>query len=48
MIACMAAKQAGIARTIARVRNQEYAGKNQLDFNKALGLKLKKGGNKFV
>ncbi len=30
MIACMAAKQAGISRTIARVRNQEYAGKNQL------------------
>ncbi|SHI08369.1 Trk system potassium transporter TrkA [Desulfosporosinus lacus] len=40
MIACMAAKQAGISRTIARVRNQEYAGKNQLDFNKALGIDL--------
>lgn len=40
MIACMAAKQAGIARTIARVRNQEYAGKSQLEFNKALGIDL--------
>ncbi|MDO0822301.1 Trk system potassium transporter TrkA [Desulfosporosinus nitroreducens] len=40
MIACMAAKQAGISRTIARVRNQEYAGRNQLDFNKALGIDL--------
>lgn len=40
MIACMAAKQAGIARTIARVRNQDYAGKNQLEFNRALGIDL--------
>ncbi|GAB6153920.1 Trk system potassium transporter TrkA [Desulfosporosinus burensis] len=40
MIACMAARQAGIPRTIARVRNQEYAGKNQLEFNKALGIDL--------
>ncbi|HBV87839.1 MAG TPA: Trk system potassium transporter TrkA [Desulfosporosinus sp.] len=40
MIACMAAKQAGINRTIARVRNQEYAGRNQLEFNKALGIDL--------
>lgn len=40
MIACMAAKQAGVSRTIARVRNQEYAGKNQLEFNKALGIDL--------
>lgn len=30
MIACMAAKQVGIPRTIARVRSQEYAGKKQL------------------
>lgn len=40
MIACMAAKQLGIPRTIARVRNEEYAGKNQLEFNKALGIDL--------
>lgn len=40
MIACMAAKQVGIPRTIARVRNEEYAGKNQLEFNKALGIDL--------
>ena len=40
MIACMAAKQLGIPRTIARVRSQEYAGKNQLEFNKALGIDL--------
>ncbi|HBW34276.1 Trk system potassium transporter TrkA [Desulfosporosinus sp. BICA1-9] len=40
MIACMAARQAGIPRTIARVRNQEYAGENQLEFNKALGIDL--------
>ncbi|AET66475.1 K+ transport system, NAD-binding component [Desulfosporosinus orientis DSM 765] len=40
MIACMAAKQAGISRTIARVRNQDYAGKNQLEFNRALGIDL--------
>jgi len=38
MIACMAARQSGIPHTIARVRNQEYAGKNQLEFNKALGI----------
>lgn len=40
MIACVAAKQAGIPRTIARVRNQEYAGKNHLEFSKALGIDL--------
>lgn len=40
MIACMAAKHVGIPRTIARVRNEEYAGKNQLEFNKALGIDL--------
>jgi trk system potassium uptake protein TrkA len=40
MIACMAAKQAGIKRTIARVRNQEYAEKDKLIFNESLGIDL--------
>lgn len=40
MIACMAAKQAGIKRTIARVRNQEYAEKDKLKFNVSLGIDL--------
>ena len=40
MIACMVAKQAGIKRTIARVRNQEYAGKNQEAFNQTLGIDM--------
>lgn len=40
MVACMVAKLAGIKRTIARVRNQEYAGKNLREFNKALGIDL--------
>ena len=40
MIACMAAKQVGIKRTIARVRNQEYAEKDKIKFNEALGIDL--------
>lgn len=40
MIACMAAKQAGINRTIARVRNQEYADKDKFKFNQSLGIDL--------
>lgn len=40
MIACMAAKQAGIQRTIARVRNQEYAERDKVKFNEALGIDL--------
>lgn len=40
MIACMAAKQAGIKRTIARVRNQEYASKDKIKFNESLGIDL--------
>lgn len=40
MIACMSAKQAGIKRTIARVRNQEYAEKDKLKFNVSLGIDL--------
>jgi trk system potassium uptake protein TrkA len=40
MIACMAAKQAGVKKTIARVRNVEYAEEDQLCFNKALGIDM--------
>jgi len=37
MIACVAAKQAGVRRTIARVRNEEYAEQDQAVFEKMLG-----------
>lgn len=40
MIACMAAKKIGIPQTIARVRNQEYAGADQFNFNESLGIDL--------
>ena len=40
MIACMAAKQVGVKRTIARVRNQEYASTDRLNFNKSLGIDI--------
>jgi len=40
MIACMAAKQMGIPQTIARVRNQEYAHADQVNFNASLGIDL--------
>lgn len=40
MVACMAAKQAGVAKTIARVRNIEYAEADQAIFNKALGIDM--------
>jgi len=40
MIACMAAKKTGIPQTIARVRNQEYAGADQFNFNECLGIDL--------
>lgn len=40
MIACMAAKQAGIARTIARVRSPEYAERDKIKFNESLGIDL--------
>ncbi len=40
MIACMAAKKTGIPQTIARVRNQEYAGADQFNFNESLGIDL--------
>ena len=40
MIACMAAKKVGILQTIARVRNQEYAGADQFNFNACLGIDL--------
>lgn len=40
MIACMAAKQAGVEKTIARVRNIEYAEQDQTVFNQALGIDM--------
>jgi len=40
MVACMAAKQVGISRTIARVRNIEYVGKEENDFHRSLGIDL--------
>lgn len=40
MIACMVAKQSGIKRTIARVRNQEYAERDKIKFNESLGIDL--------
>ncbi|EHQ90475.1 Trk system potassium transporter TrkA [Desulfosporosinus youngiae] len=40
MIACMAAKKIGIRQTIARVRNQEYAGPDRFTFNESLGIDL--------
>lgn len=40
MVACMAAKQAGINQTIARVRNIEYIGKEETEFHRSLGIDL--------
>jgi trk system potassium uptake protein TrkA len=40
MIACMAAKQAGFKRTIARIRSQEYAEQDRLKLNESLGIYL--------
>ena len=40
MIACVAAKQAGVNRTIARVRNEEYAEQDQMLFEKMLGVDM--------
>ena len=40
MIACMAAKKIGIPQTIARVRNQDYAGADRFNFNESLGVDL--------
>lgn len=40
MIACMAAKKIGIPQTIARVRNQVYAGADQFHFSESLGIDL--------
>lgn len=40
MIACLAAKQAGVPKAIARVRNTEYIQKEQLAFSKILGIDL--------
>jgi K+ transport systems, NAD-binding component len=40
MIACMAAKQAGFKRTIARIRSHEYAEQDRLKLNETLGIYL--------
>lgn len=40
MIACMAAKQAGINQTIARVRSIDYIGKAEAEFQHSLGIDL--------
>lgn len=40
MVACMAAKQAGINQTIARIRNIEYIGKEESEFHRSLGIDL--------
>ncbi|AHF11041.1 MULTISPECIES: Trk system potassium transporter TrkA [Dehalobacter] len=40
MVACMAAKQAGIHQTIARIRNSEYIGKEEAEFHRSLGIDL--------
>jgi trk system potassium uptake protein TrkA len=40
MVACMAAKQVGIKQTIARVRNIEYLGQQEADFQQKLGIDL--------
>lgn len=40
LIACVAAKQAGVKRTIARVRNEEYAEHDQAVFEKMLGVDM--------
>ncbi len=40
MVACMAAKQAGINQTIARVRNTDYIGKQESEFHRSLGIDL--------
>ncbi len=38
MIACMAAKKAGIQQTIARIRNEEYIGPRESEFHHSLGM----------
>ena len=40
MIACLAAKQSGVPKTIARVRNIEYLGTNSQHFETMLGIDL--------
>ncbi|NLL53292.1 MAG: Trk system potassium transporter TrkA [Peptococcaceae bacterium] len=40
MVACMAAKQAGIARTIARIRDAESNGEAETEFHRSLGIDL--------
>ena len=40
MIACLTAKQAGVPKTIARVRNMEYLGENSAKFGNMLGIDM--------
>ncbi|MDU4961944.1 MAG: Trk system potassium transporter TrkA [Sporomusaceae bacterium] len=40
LVACVAAKQAGVSRTIARVRNEEYAEQDQALFEQMLGVDM--------
>jgi len=40
MVACMAAKQAGIARTIARIRDIEPNSREEIEFHRSLGIDL--------
>jgi trk system potassium uptake protein TrkA len=40
MVACMAAKQAGIKRTIARIRNIEDDNRAELEFHRQIGIDL--------
>ena len=40
MIACLAAKQSGVPKTIARIRSTEYLGKNSQHFESLLGIDL--------
>lgn len=40
MVVCMAAKQVGIAQTIARIRNIEYIGRDETELHHLLGIDL--------
>lgn len=40
MVACMAAKQVGISRTIARIRDAESNGEAETEFHRSLGIDL--------
>ena len=38
MIACMTAKRLGVSRTIARIRNEDYAQQGDISISKTLGI----------